>query len=105
MATPQLTTELGAEPKEEKMLANKDAMATVAVKDLGAAKKFYQQTLGFAPIGDEEMGALTLKSGNSMIVVYKSNFAGTNKATHGDLGRRQRDGLDREDAEEKRRRL
>jgi catechol-2,3-dioxygenase len=64
-----------------KMLSNKDAMATIAVKDLGTAKKFYQQTLGFAPIGDEEMGVVTLKSGNSVIVVYESKFAGTNKAT------------------------
>jgi hypothetical protein len=63
------------------MLSNKDAMATIAVKDLGTAKKFYQQTLGFAPIGDEEMGVVTLKSGNSVIVVYESKFAGTNKAT------------------------
>jgi catechol-2,3-dioxygenase len=63
------------------MLANKDAMATIAVKNLGNAKKFYEQTLGFAPVGDEEMGVITLKSGNSIIVVYESKFAGTNKAT------------------------
>ena len=68
------------------MLANKDAMATIAVKDLGAAKKFYQQKLGFAPVGDEEMGVLTLKSGNSVIVVYESEFAGTNKATSATWG-------------------
>jgi predicted lactoylglutathione lyase len=68
------------------MLANKDAMATIAVKDLGAAKKFYLQTLGFAPVGDEEMGVLTLKSGNSVIVVYESKFAGTNKATSATWG-------------------
>src|SRR5919108_6499308 len=69
-----------------KMLANKDAMATIAVKDLGTAKKFYQQTLGFAPVGNEEMGVLTLKSGNSTIVVYESEFAGTNKATSATWG-------------------
>ena len=28
------------------MLGTKDAMATVAVRDLAAAKKFYEQTLG-----------------------------------------------------------
>jgi len=64
------------------MLANKDAMATVAVRDLAAAKKFYQQTLGFSPSGDgESMGVLTLRSGKATIVVYKSDFAGSNKAT------------------------
>jgi catechol-2,3-dioxygenase len=68
------------------MLANKDAMATIAVKDLGAAKEFYLQTLGFAPVGDEEMGVLTLKSGNSVVVVYESKFAGTNKATSATWG-------------------
>ena len=64
------------------MLADKDAMATVAVRDLAAAKKFYQQTLGFSPSGNREsMDVLTLRSGKATIVVYKSDFAGTNKAT------------------------
>jgi catechol-2,3-dioxygenase len=68
------------------MLANKDAMATIAVKDIDNAKKFYLQTLGFAPAGGEEMGVLTLKSGNSVVVVYESKFAGTNKATSATWG-------------------
>jgi catechol-2,3-dioxygenase len=63
------------------MLANKDAMATIAVRDLPVAKKFYQQTLGFLPTGVEGPGVVTLRSGNSTIVIYESQFAGTNKAT------------------------
>jgi catechol 2,3-dioxygenase-like lactoylglutathione lyase family enzyme len=63
------------------MLSDKDAMATVAVKNLAAAKKFYQQTLGFEPAGMDDENAVTLRSGKSTIVVYKSEFAGTNKAT------------------------
>ncbi len=63
------------------MLSDKNAMATIAVKDLATAKKFYLQTLGFSPAGPEAMGVVTLKSGNSIIVVYESQFAGTNKAT------------------------
>jgi catechol 2,3-dioxygenase-like lactoylglutathione lyase family enzyme len=63
------------------MLANKDAMATIAVKNIAAARKFYENTLGFAPAAPEAMGVATLKSGNSTIVVYESQFAGTNKAT------------------------
>lgn len=63
------------------MLSDKDAMATIAVKNLAAAKQFYQQTLGFSPAGAEDMGVVTLRSGNSTIVVYESQFAGTNQAT------------------------
>jgi len=67
------------------MLAEKDAMATIAVKDLAAARKFYQQKLGFSPIGIET-GVVTLRSGNSTIVVYESKFGGTNKATSATWG-------------------
>jgi hypothetical protein len=68
------------------MLADKDAMATIAVKDLAAAKKFYQQKLGFSPTGTEGPGVVTLRSGNSTIVVYESQFAGTNRATSATWG-------------------
>ena len=63
------------------MLADKNAMATVAVRDLAAAKKFYEGTLGFKPSGMEGPGVITYRSGSSTIVVYQSQFAGTNKAT------------------------
>ena len=68
------------------MLADKDVMATIAVKDLNTARKFYQQTLGFAPLGNEDMGVLMLKSGNAKVVVYESQYAGTNKATSATWG-------------------
>jgi hypothetical protein len=71
---------------EIKMLADKDAMATIAVRDLAAAKNFYQQKLGFSPTGPEGDGVVTLRSGNSTIVVYESQFAGTNKATSATWG-------------------
>jgi len=63
------------------MLADKDAVATVAVKDLKAAKKFYGDTLGLklSPVPEPEV--LNYKSGNSTVLVYKSQFAGSNKAT------------------------
>ena len=63
------------------MLADKNAMATIAVKNLAAARNFYQRTLGFSSPGIEGPGPVTLRSGNSTIVVYESQFAGTNKAT------------------------
>ena len=68
------------------MLANKDAMATIAVKKLETAKQFYQQKLGFSATGTEGPGVVTLRSGNSTIVVYESPFAGTNKATSATWG-------------------
>jgi catechol 2,3-dioxygenase-like lactoylglutathione lyase family enzyme len=63
------------------MLADKDAVATVAVKDLKAAKKFYGDTLGLKPTPVPEPEVLNYKSRNSTVLVYKSQFAGSNKAT------------------------
>jgi catechol 2,3-dioxygenase-like lactoylglutathione lyase family enzyme len=63
------------------MLAAKEAMATVAVKDLGTAKKFYADTLGLKEVAKQGEEAITYQSGNSKLLVYRSQFAGTNKAT------------------------
>jgi|SRR5918994_3332481 catechol 2,3-dioxygenase-like lactoylglutathione lyase family enzyme len=63
------------------MLGGKDAAATIAVRDLNAAKKFYEGTLGLKPLDAQEPEAVTYKSGNSKILVYQSQYAGTNKAT------------------------
>jgi predicted enzyme related to lactoylglutathione lyase len=63
------------------MLADKDAVATIAVKDLKAAKKFYGDTLGLKSTPVPEPEVLNYKSGNSTVLVYKSQFAGSNKAT------------------------
>src|ERR1700682_60034 len=63
------------------MLGKFDAMPTIAVKDLNAARKFYEQTLGLEPVQSEQMGVAGYKSGKSKLLVYQSSFAGTNKAT------------------------
>jgi catechol 2,3-dioxygenase-like lactoylglutathione lyase family enzyme len=63
------------------MIADEDAIATVAVKDLKAAKKFYGDTLGLKLTPVPEPEVLNYKSGNSTVLVYKSQFAGSNKAT------------------------
>ncbi|MGX5842392.1 VOC family protein [Mesorhizobium sp. ArgA1] len=63
------------------MLANSNATANIAVKDLARAKAFYEGTLGLKQvdnIGDE---LVVYKSGDTVINVYHSQFAGTNKAT------------------------
>ena len=63
------------------MLSDKEAMATVAVKDLAAARNFYEEVLGLRPVGAESREAITYKAGTSRLVVYRSQFAGTNQAT------------------------
>jgi extradiol dioxygenase family protein len=63
------------------MLIDKDASANIAVKDLEMARKFYGETLGLKQIdslGDE---VAVFSSGNSKLVVYRSQYAGTNQAT------------------------
>ena len=63
------------------MLANRNAMPTIAVKDLAAARKFYEGKLALTPLKSTEEGVLTYQSGTATIVVYVSQFAGTNQAT------------------------
>jgi catechol 2,3-dioxygenase-like lactoylglutathione lyase family enzyme len=63
------------------MLGNKDLVATVAVKNLETARKFYEGTLGLKPVDTEGEELIVFKSGNSTLNVYRSQYAGTNRAT------------------------
>lgn len=63
------------------MLGDKDAAANIAVKDLEVAKRFYGETLGLTQVGSEGDELIVYRSGNSMINVYRSKYAGTNQAT------------------------
>ena len=63
------------------MLADCTAVANVAVKDLEAAKRFYEEVLGLPEIGKQAEEIAIYRSGNSTLNVYRSEFAGTNKAT------------------------
>lgn len=63
------------------MLGNKDAVANIAVKNLETAKKFYEDILGLTQVDAEGQELIVFKSGNSTINVYRSQYAGTNKAT------------------------
>ena len=63
------------------MLGAKDATATVAVKDLAVAKKFYEGSVGLKPLPTQQPEVVNYKSGSSTLLVYRSQFAGTNKAT------------------------
>lgn len=68
------------------MLGDKTAVATIAVKDMEAAKKFYEGTLGLRKGDMDSPGGTIYNSGNSMVFVYPSEFAGTNKATAASWG-------------------
>lgn len=63
------------------MLKNQDAMATIAVKDIESARMFYGDKLGLTPVDSTEAGVLVYQSGNARLVVYQSQYAGTNQAT------------------------
>jgi catechol-2,3-dioxygenase len=63
------------------MLVNKEIVATVAVKDLAVARKFYEGTLGLKVASTEGAEAITFESGRSSLLVYRSQYAGTNQAT------------------------
>jgi len=63
------------------MLENRDAAANLAVKNLETAKKFYEDTLGLKQIDSEDNELIVFRSGNSKLNVYRSQYAGTNKAT------------------------
>jgi catechol 2,3-dioxygenase-like lactoylglutathione lyase family enzyme len=62
------------------MLGKADATPMLAVKDLDRARTFYEGTLGLKEVDDFGEGFL-LKSGDTQLNVYRSEFAGTNKAT------------------------
>jgi catechol 2,3-dioxygenase-like lactoylglutathione lyase family enzyme len=62
-------------------LAKNDAATMLAVKDLGRARRFYEDVLGLEKIEEEGEELVAYRSGASTINVYRSEFAGTNKAT------------------------
>ena len=63
------------------MLGNRDAAANIAVKNIDLAKKFYEGTLGLKQVGAEGSELIVFKSGNTTLNVYRSDYAGTNRAT------------------------
>ena len=63
------------------MLGAKEAMATVAVRDLAKARKFYEETLGLELSAEGDGEALTYETGGTKLLVYRSQYAGSNKAT------------------------
>jgi catechol 2,3-dioxygenase-like lactoylglutathione lyase family enzyme len=62
------------------MLGDHDVAATLAVTDIDAARSFYEGTLGLEPVM-EVSDSVVYSAGNSRLMVYRSDFAGTNQAT------------------------
>jgi catechol-2,3-dioxygenase len=63
------------------MLKDRDATVTLAVKDIERARKFYEDVVGLTPLPSSEPGVIPFRSGSGSILVYRSDFAGTNRAT------------------------
>lgn len=63
------------------MLGQGKVCATIAVKDLAAAREFYGGTLGLRQEG-EVPGGVKYASQEGKIFVYQSEYAGTNRATY-----------------------
>ena len=65
------------------MLGEKDVIATIAVGDMAAARAFYEDTLGLGKSDFESPDPETVvyRSGSTAVLVYRSEYAGTNQAT------------------------
>ena len=63
------------------MLGKTDPTPMIAVKDLDRARAFYEETLGLKTLDTLGEQVVSMKSGDTRIDVYRSEFAGSNKAT------------------------
>jgi catechol 2,3-dioxygenase-like lactoylglutathione lyase family enzyme len=63
------------------IIADADAQPTVAVRDMDRARAFYGGLLGLKPAGPEMEAVQAYHAGHTVIVVYESQFAGTNQGT------------------------
>ena len=62
------------------MLANYHTYPTIPASDLARARRFYEGTLGFKPTKVASDGVM-YNANNSVLFLYPSASAGTNKAT------------------------
>jgi Predicted enzyme related to lactoylglutathione lyase len=63
------------------MLELGEAVATVAVKNLSTAIDFYGSKIGLKKLSGDGKNVQMFGSGQSKLLVYQSQFAGTNQAT------------------------
>ncbi len=63
------------------MLKDRNSSAIVAVRDIARARTFYEDVLGLTlAAGGEDQDMLGFETGDTWLTVYRSDFAGTNKA-------------------------
>ena len=62
------------------MLKDKSSSAIVAVSDIARARRFYQDTLGLDLVDDTMGEVLVLRTGDTSLIVYRSEEAGSNRA-------------------------
>jgi catechol 2,3-dioxygenase-like lactoylglutathione lyase family enzyme len=62
-------------------LGSTNAAANLAVRDVAKARRFYEDTLGLTQVDAQGEDLIVFRSGDSKLNVYRSEFAGTNKAT------------------------
>ncbi|MEI5585564.1 MULTISPECIES: VOC family protein [unclassified Agromyces] len=62
------------------MFENSIAMATLAASDLDRSRRFWRDVFGLEP-GRSDMGGDVYLVGGVPVIVYESQFAGTNRAT------------------------
>jgi len=62
-------------------LGQADVATNLAVHDISRARSFYGDVLGLDEVGREGEHLLTYRSGSSLLFVYQSEFAGSNRAT------------------------
>lgn len=63
------------------MLGDKNLTVNIAVKDLSIAKKFYEEVIGLKQVGSEGLSSVMFRSGITDLLIYQSQYAGTNQAT------------------------
>jgi catechol 2,3-dioxygenase-like lactoylglutathione lyase family enzyme len=64
------------------MLGQHNVVPTVAVADMARARRFYGETLGLEVFMDQGDFGVVYNAGASNLLVYLSEFAGTNRATY-----------------------
>lgn len=74
---------MAQQAREERIdaLRNSNAVPNLAVRDLKAARRFYEDKLGLTPVDAEGEELVVFESGSSRLNVYRSRYAGTNQAT------------------------
>lgn len=63
------------------MFARITPIPMLAVKDVARARRFYADTMGLDEDKEGMEGILQFRAGDTVFVVYPSEYAGTNKAT------------------------